>query len=364
MRIASRLLVCAVLLGAAPIPAAEIVNEVVLRVNGEIATLVEYRERRDTRIEQIAQARDLGLEERRKLVSDAGRTTMREIFEELLALSRARQLRLTVAPGQIDQAVDAQKQRFGFESQQDFEDALAQSDLTLSEFRHRMERSILLNQVLDREVQSRVAVGDEEAARYWREHPEEFERPEQRRVEELVVRDDSELSASEREALAATIAERSVAGDELAAIVAEAPDGAVAGPIEHGWVERGTLVEELDQISWSLPAGGSSAPIAARGGLHVLRVAEIRAADTRPLEEVSAAILAKLGQERFERRASEFLAQLERTAWVVENLPEDAVGYREAVRAESDPLRELLRGPEPKPPSPSDASADPAGDGD
>lgn len=355
MRTASRLVV-ALLLFAAPIVAAELVNDIVLRVNGEIATLAEYRDRRESRIEQISQASDLSLEDRRRLVAEAGRVTMREMYEEMLALSRAHQLRLTVTPAQVDQAIDAQQKRFGFETQRELEDALAQSGLTLAEFRRRTERSMLLNAVLEREVQSRIVVGDEEVARYWREHAEEFARPEQRQVEELVVRDDSGLGSAERSRLAASIAERAAAGEEMAAIAADAPEGAVAGPIEHGWVERGTLVDELDRVAWELPAGGASAPLDARGGLHVLRVVEIRPARTRPLEEVSDAIRSKLGQERFEKRAREFLDELGRTALVVENLPEDAVGYRDTTSAESDPLRDLLHGPV----APAASAAEPA----
>jgi parvulin-like peptidyl-prolyl isomerase len=348
MRIADRLAFAALLLTlAAPLPAAEVVNQMVLRVNGEIATQAEYQERRDARIEQISQASNLSLDERRRLVGEAGRRTMREMFEELLVLSRAQQLRLSVSPAQIDQSIEAQKKRFGLETREDFEQALAQSGFTMAQFRKQIERTLLLNEVLDREVRSHVAIGDDELLRYWKEHPEEFQNPEQRRIEELIVRDDSGLPTGEREALAATIAEQVAAGGELAAIAAAAPEGVLAGPIEHGWVERGSLVRELEDAAWDLDAGHSSAPIAARGGLHVLRVAEIRPASTKPLDEVADSIRGRLGQERYDERVRELVGDLERSAYVVENLPEDAVGYREAGRVQADPLRDLMLGPTP-----------------
>ena len=68
--------------------------------------------------------------------------------------------------------------------------------------------------------------------------------------------------------------------------------------------------------------------VAARGGLHVLRVVEIRAAAPRPLDEVRERIHAKLNQERFDERLKVFLAELADEAYVVESLPADAVGYR------------------------------------
>ncbi|HSM13522.1 MAG TPA: peptidyl-prolyl cis-trans isomerase [Thermoanaerobaculia bacterium] len=363
MRIADRLALASLLLPlAAPLPAAELVNQMVLRVNGEIATLAEYQERRDARIEQISQASNLSLDERRRLVGEAGRRTMREMFEELLVLSRAQQLRLSVTPAQIDQAIEAQKQRFGLEDREEFERALAQSGFTLAEFRKQLGRTLLLNEVLDREVRSQVAVGEEELLRYWKEHPEEFRRPEQRRIEELIVREDSGLSAAEREALAATLAEQVASGGDLAAIAEAAPEGVLAGPIVHGWVERGSLVPALEEVAWDLEAGESSAPIEARGGLHVLRVAEIQPASTRPLDEVEASIRGRLGQERYDQRVRELVAELERSAYVFENLPEEAVGYRAAGLAAADPLRDLMRGPAPVAAEPQPAAAEAGGE--
>src|SRR5690606_37234675 len=136
----------------------------------------------------------------------------------------------------------------------------------------RMARTIVFNQVLDREVQSKVAVSDEEAARYWREHPDEFRVPEQRRVEEIIVLDSSPLAPAEREALARDIAARAAAGAALAEAVAAAgaPDGSVSGVVDLGWVERGALAAGLDGAVFGLTEPGIGGPVSGRGGLHVL----------------------------------------------------------------------------------------------
>ena len=332
-------------LALAPAARAEVVDRIVLRVNGEIATLMDYEQRKQDRIDQIAQAPDLSLEDRRKLVGEAGKTTMKEIFDELLVLSRARQLHIEVAPAQVDRAVENSKRRFGIEDDADFVQALAQSGLTMEEFRRRMGRSILLNSVFEREVQDKVKVDDEAVARYWHDHATEFARAEGRRIEEVVVRDDAGLTPEAQRALADAVAAQAATGAPLADVAREAGGGdAAATVIDHGWVEAGTLAPELEQAAWALAAGGVSAPVAGRGGLHVLRVAEIRAAAPRPFDEVREEIRARIGQEKVDQRLSQFLAEQAASAYVVENLPPDAAGYREAVAGASDPLREMLRG--------------------
>lgn len=328
---------------------AEEINRVVLRVNGEIATLHDWTERRQGRVDQISQAEGLPITERRRLIAEAGRAAMKEIFEELLVLSRARQLRIEASPAQIERAAASARERFGITNEAEFERALAENGMTPASFRERMARTIVFNQVLDREVQSKVAVSDEEAARYWREHPDEFRVGEQRQVEEVIVLDGSPLAPAEREALAEDIAARAAAGTALADAVAAAgaSEGAVSGVVDLGWVERGALAAELDAAVFGLAAPGTGDPVSGRGGLHVLRVIEIRPASVRPIEEVRERIVARLSSERFESETRAFLERQAASAYVVEDLPPDAVGYREAPSGAADPLLALMREADP-----------------
>lgn len=339
MRIASLLTLAVVV--AAP-AAAEEINRIVLRVNDKVATLRDYDERREARLAAVAAAADLSVEDRRRLAADAGRATLREIFEELLVLSRAQQLRIEATPAKIDRAVDQARRRFGIESDEEFAAALYQSGTTIDAFRGRMARSILLSEVIQREVSPRVQVEDEEAARYWREHPEEFRVPERRRVEEAVVRDDTGRSSEEIAAAARSIRDALIAGGTVAEAAAGAGDDVLV--LDHGWIERGTLDATLEAAVWELGAGGVAGPLPARGGLHVLHLREIQPSSQQPLEEVRPQILAGLQNVEFDRLSLEYLEELAQTAYIVERLPEEAIGYRDAVSPARDPLRDLLRG--------------------
>ena len=78
--------VCAVLVlsafpGAAAVPLfAEDLNAIILRVNDEISTYYDYRERKSARVRAIQES-ELALEERQQLEADAGKATMREILD-------------------------------------------------------------------------------------------------------------------------------------------------------------------------------------------------------------------------------------------------------------------------------------------
>lgn len=349
------------LAGVAPV-AADLLNRVVLRVNSEIATQADFEERRNLRIEQIAAA-ELPIEERRRLVAEVGRTTMKEIFDELLILSRARQLHIEATPAQLERAVDSTKRRMGLESDEQFERALAENGLTVEAFRARTARQLLFNEVLEREVQGKIGIEDEDVARYLREHAAEFVRPEQRRVEEVVVRSDAGLSPDERRSLADSIAV-GAAGAPLAEAAGSAASEALSAPIDHGWIGRGTLAAPLEEVVWALPVGGVGVAVDTRGAVHVLKVLEIRPAEPKPLGEVEDEIRGRLGQERFERRTREFLEEQARAAYVVEEIPPEAVGYRAVATGAKDPLRDLLRSAESEPAEPSTPQSVPPGGGE
>lgn len=323
---------------------AEEIDSIVLRVNDEIATRVDYDARRDARAEAIARAADLPAEERRKMAAEAGRSAMREIFEELLVFSRAQQLKLEASPEEIDRAIESAKRRFGVESDEEFERGLAQSGATVEQFRARMAKNIVYNEVLQREISPRIKIDEEEIARYWREHPQEYHVAERRRVEEVVVRDTASGTAEERRSLAAALRDLMVAGKSIADAVAEKSAAASVLVLEHGWIERGALDGALETNAWELGAGGVAGPLDGRGGLHVLRVVEIAPAKVQPLEEVRQRIQAKLEEAAFEKKSIEYLDELATAAYIVENLPADAVGYRSAFAGARDPVRELMRG--------------------
>jgi hypothetical protein len=75
----------------------------------------------------------------------------------------------------------------------------------------------------------------------------------------------------------------------------------------------------------------------------VIRVLEIEPEKVEGLDKVRERITIRLQEERFEREGQLYIDELAAKAFVVENLPPDAVGYRSAPSGERDPVRELMR---------------------
>ena len=362
MRSASALLsfVIALLRLASPAGGEEI-NRIVLRVNEQIATLREFEQRRADRLAMLGAASDLTEEERRRHAAEVDKVTMKEVFDELLVLSRAQQLRVVVTREQIERAMETSRNRFGFATREEFEAALVQSGMTMDIYRKRLEKQLQTQEVLGREIQPRVKVDEELLLRYYREHPDEFGVAERLQVQEFVVTEAGVPDASARAALAAALRARVAAGETMADVVASHPGaGEVSALVDLGWVVKGELAAELEAAVWGLAPGEVSQPVAGRAGLHVLQLVAREPAHRKPFAEVRQEIEGREYDRIYARESRRYLAELAARAYIYENLPPGAEGYR---TLEPPAERDLLELPAPsEPPAnvpPADVPASP-----
>lgn len=345
------LVYCALPVAALP---AEELNTIILRVNDEITTLFDYRERKEARERAIAES-DLSSEERRTLIADAGKATMREILDEMLLLSRARQLIIEPSKSELDEAMDATRTRMNLTTEAAFANALKSSGMTLEDFRERTSRSIRVNAVIQREVRAKVEVDDEWLQRTYRERQEEFRIPAKAKVQEIVIPAEK-LSGDKAREVAEAMRSALAAGESMADVVARLGGGDATGPVDLGWVEAGELAPALEAAVAGLVAGGVSSPVEARGGLHLLQVLERTESTIRPFGEVKDDLAAKEQSRLFEEKMRAYLADLEARAYLLENTPPEAVGYREVSSdTANDPLAAFAPKRAPKPASPPPA---------
>jgi parvulin-like peptidyl-prolyl isomerase len=332
-KIASRLLAGAALLAAAlaaPAPAdAAVVSRFIMRINDEVATLRDYEQRKAELEEMVLTRPDLTLQQRREALAQLGERVYRNMYEDLLLVSRAHQLGITVTDQQVDEQIVRIRERMELTSDEEFEQALAGSGMTQAQLREQTRKSLLLQTVLGREVYAKIEVDEEILRRYYRDHPEEFQVPERLHLRELVVLEDATPEADRRLELARAIRAEVLAGRPLDEVAAErSAAGATSGLIDHGWVAPGDLHPDLERAIWSLDTGALSEPIAARGGDHLVEVVAREPPFVRPFSEVSAEIEAKERERRAAREVEVYFARLEDEAFIDLDPPPEAAGFR------------------------------------
>lgn len=321
----------------APLPAgAEVLNRVVLRVNDQIATLYDYQTRRDENTRQIVQ----GIQdpaERRTALGQVAEITFRDMFTELLLNSRADQLAIEVSDPEVDERVAKIRENFGIKSDAEFQAALRQSEMTVEGLRNQIRRKLRTGHVMEKEVNGKIKVKDEDLRRFYRQHQQEFTVPEQVQLREVVVLEDSGLAAAERGRIAAAIREAVISGKSLADAVAPyAGKGQAGSVVEIGWVSPKDLDPKLEAAAWKLPKNGITEPVPARGGDHLLQLIDRNPQHLRPFGEVQAAIQQQEQERLFRDESTKYMAELETRSLVVADPPAEAANFRRRLGATED----------------------------
>ena len=333
-RIALSSLFLAALAGGLPVLADDVVNQVILRVNDRITTLYDYLDRRAGVRDELLRNPQMSPEERERFLADLPQRVMRDIFQELLLQSRADQLEIFVTQEEIDDEVRSMMERNEISSQRELNEALQSFGMTMEKFRKQFETEIRLQKVVGQEVRSQVIVEDDELRQVYRAHIEDFAVPEKRNAREIILLDSSSLTAEEREQLAQETVSRIRSGESLEDLAEELSEqGASTGIIDLGWVTTSDIDPTLQGPLWSLAAGEVSDPVEGRGGLHILQLVGIEEATELPFSEVKDRIKYREQNRVFAEKFENYLRELAEEAYIVDNVPSDAAGYRDAVAA-------------------------------
>src|SRR4051812_5095427 len=315
---------------------AEVLNRVVLRINDQIATLYDYQQHREELVRDILH-REQDPGERQRLLGQAGELAYADLYRELLLQSRADQLGVEVTEAQVDTAISQLKQSNNIKSDDELNQALAQSGMTMAQLRAQLRKQLRVQEVRGREVQGRGKVGEEGLRRYYRKKLEQVRLPEQLQLREIVVLDEGGPAAAARQRLAAAIRAKVQGGASLADAVADtAKKGTTSNAVDLGWVSLGDLDKNLETAVWKLPKGSISEPVQARGGLHLVQVLDRRESRVPPFAEV-AEMIKKHEQERaFRQETAKYMVKLEKKSLIVANPPAEAANYRRQIAADMD----------------------------
>src|SRR5262245_10552617 len=175
---------------------AEILEQVLVKVNGEIITKTEFETR------QVAELRNRpelahsaqGGAELKKAVAEITPDLILAAVDELLLVQRGRESGYALGDQQFAQIVENIKTSNNLQDDAKFQEALKQEGLTMADLRRNLERQMLVNQVQRVEILDKISITDEEARAYYDAHRADFTSPSEGTLREILL----EVKASDR----------------------------------------------------------------------------------------------------------------------------------------------------------------------
>ncbi len=158
------------------------------------------------------------------------------------------------------------------------------------------------------DIENKVQVSPDEARRYYDSRKDAFKIPKQVRVREILIKAGPQDTPDQLEAKkknAEEILEKAKKTKDFGSLAkqySEAESASKGGDL--GWVQRGTLGEQVESILFSMKAGDLSGVLAARDGFHILKVEEVKEEKQKSFEEVKDQIVQTLKSEKAKAEAS------------------------------------------------------------
>ncbi|KAB2963658.1 MAG: hypothetical protein F9K18_08310, partial [Thermoanaerobaculia bacterium] len=154
-------------------------------------------------------------------------------------------------------------------------------------------------------LRATVEVTADEIDRYYAAHAGEFVRPEEVRARHILIKVDEAQSAEQAEARMATARARLAKGEsfeQVAAALSEDPGSKDKGG-DLGYFGRGRMIKEFEDAAFGAAPGQLVGPVRTSFGLHLIEVLDHRAGGTQPLAELEPRLRSQIAGERSEAAA-------------------------------------------------------------
>jgi peptidyl-prolyl cis-trans isomerase SurA len=316
MKKSACLLCFAGILWGGSIQAGVIFDEIVARVNNDVITKSEFEKSREM-VQREMQKNFKGAEYQ-QMVEKYEKEILRNMIDELLLVQKANELSLT-ADSEVIKTLDNIRRDNNLPDMEALDRLMSQQGIDPVEFKDNLKKRSLREQVLGREVYSRLNVTGEEISKFYQEHKQEFDRPEQVAISEILIsfegKTPAEITALETKAQEAL--NKAKSGEkfhELAQKYSDGPTAKDGGQL--GFFTRGKMVKELEDVAFKLRRGQVSDIIRTQHGLVILRVDEKYAAGIQKLETVSDEIHRAIGNTKAQPAIQDYLMKLRKQGFL------------------------------------------------
>jgi peptidyl-prolyl cis-trans isomerase SurA len=316
---ARNIVVAAVMVVAAVAsPHGQILEQVLVKVNGEIITKTDLEGRQIAALRQKnPNLRPESDEALRKALLEVTPAVIVDAVDELLMVQRGKELGFTMSAEQFNGIVENIKKENKIETDEALVAALKTENMTMADLRKQLERTMLVQRVQQQEIMSKLQVTDTELKTYYEAHKDEFGTTPSVTLREITI--NVPVSAQginvatddAAKAKAAEVRAKIVAGEPFARLAADYSDsgskanGGLVGPLQ-----KTDLSEELQKAIEGLKTGGVTPVLRTARGYQIIKIENLQESTTKSFEDARGEIADKIANGKRQGEYVKFIARL------------------------------------------------------
>src|SRR5438128_2450167 len=160
-----------------------VVEEIIARVNNQIVSRSEYLRSRE-QLKQELQQQDAAQAD--KVFTVKQKDVLRDLIDQQLLLDKGKDLGIT-ADTELVKRLDEMRKQMNLDSMEDLEKAATSQGISYEDFKQNLRNQIITQQVIGKEVGSHMSITKEEEQKFYEEHKDEMQQPEQIKLSEILV---------------------------------------------------------------------------------------------------------------------------------------------------------------------------------
>jgi peptidyl-prolyl cis-trans isomerase SurA len=337
---------CLILIASSCLPAlasAQVVEEIVARVNNQIITESEYARSKDQLRDEVKQQDAANAD---KLLAEREKDVLRDLIDQQLLLEKGKDLGITGDTDLIKRE-DQMRKDMKLDSIEDLEKEAAKQGVSWQDFQQNMRNQIITQKVIGEEVGGKLSLNKDEEQKFYDEHKSEMEQPEYIRLSEILITpkpatppaatppaatdpstpaapaDDAAKQAADAAALSAAEAKANDIlkqlhnggnFEDIAKKSSDGPSAADGGAL--GMFKRGQLAKELEDKTFAMKSGETTDVIRVKQGYAILRVDEHQMAGVPPLKDVLPKVQDAIYYEKLQPALRAYLTKLREDAYI------------------------------------------------
>jgi peptidyl-prolyl cis-trans isomerase SurA len=326
-----------------------IVEQVLVKVNGEIITKTDLEARQIAALRQTnPNLRPNSDEELRKALEEVTPTVILDAVDELLMVQRGKELGYTMSTDRFNSILENIKKENKIESDEQLQAALKQEGMTMADLRRQLEKTMLVQQVQQTEIMQKLQVTDTELKVYYEAHKDEFGTTPNVTLREITInvpttaqgvnvgQDDAAKAKAEE------VRAKIVAGEPFARLASDYSDsgskanGGLVGPLS-----KTDLSEDLQNAIAGLKTGGVTPVLRTARGYQIIKIENLQDSTTKPFDEARSEIADKIANSKRGGEYQKFITRLRGDAIIDWKNDEIKKAYEVGLKQEEAELAKL-----------------------
>jgi parvulin-like peptidyl-prolyl isomerase len=324
---------------AAPLHA-EVIEQVLVKVNGDIVTKSDFERLQLELLRQRPELQNVTPDspELQKAVAESAPQLILSAVDELLLVQRGRELGYVMTDDQFKGVLDNIKKDNNIDTDEKFNEALKQEGMTLADLRRQLEKNMLETRVQQNEVLAKISVTEDEAHAYYDAHKNEFTTPSEIMLREILVAvptTDRGVNVAQDDAAKAKAEEirhRVLAGEPFARLAGELSDaqskanGGLIGPVKSD-----ELAPALQTMLEKIKVGEVSDVIRTQRGYQLLQLESRTEVKVKTFDEARQDISDRIAEEKRRAETQKYIEKLRAAATITWHNDELKKAYEQAL---------------------------------